>query len=96
MFVVCFTVDERCDMELDETDPTIWLKLEAATNDYIENNSSAFKQVCEKLLQNYKDGKIPDILNSPQFLKPRRLNIGTIGLLHEILFFLFLINCCIQ
>ncbi|KAL7615494.1 hypothetical protein Lser_V15G04567 [Lactuca serriola] len=72
-------VDERCDMELDETDPTIWLKLEAATNDYIENNSSAFKQVCEKLLQNYKDGKIPDILNSPQFLKPRRLNIGENG-----------------
>ncbi|KAL4562496.1 hypothetical protein LXL04_034702 [Taraxacum kok-saghyz] len=72
-------VDERCDMELDETDPTIWLKLEAATNDYIQNNASSFKQVCEKLLQNCKDEKLTDILNSPHFLKPKRLNIGENG-----------------
>ncbi|KAI3510282.1 hypothetical protein L1887_17152 [Cichorium endivia] len=72
-------VDERCDMELDETDPTIWLKLEEATNDYIQNNSSAFKNVCEKLLQNYKDGKLPDILHSPQFLRSKRPNIGENG-----------------
>lgn len=42
-------VDERCDMELDETDPAVWLKLEAATEEYIQNNSQAFKNVCERL-----------------------------------------------
>ncbi|KAI7752594.1 hypothetical protein M8C21_010642, partial [Ambrosia artemisiifolia] len=64
--------DERCDMELDETDPTIWLKLEAATNDYIKNNSSAFKNVCEKLLQNHNDEKFPDNLQSQQLFKAKR------------------------
>ncbi|KAL5775437.1 hypothetical protein ACOSP7_012994 [Xanthoceras sorbifolium] len=43
-------VDERCDMELDETDPAIWLKLEAAVDDYIQKNSESFKNVCERLL----------------------------------------------
>ncbi|KAI3870576.1 hypothetical protein MKX03_022769 [Papaver bracteatum] len=43
-------VDERCDMELDETDPAIWLKLESATQEYIEENSEAFKNVCDRLL----------------------------------------------
>ncbi|RZC50555.1 hypothetical protein C5167_018992 [Papaver somniferum] len=43
-------VDERCDMELDETDPTIWLKLESARQEYIEENSEAFKNVCDRLL----------------------------------------------
>ncbi|GLT29375.1 hypothetical protein SLA2020_042470 [Shorea laevis] len=43
-------VDERCDMELDETDPTIWLKLEAAFEEYIKDNSEALKNVCERLL----------------------------------------------
>lgn len=43
------TVDERCDMELDETDPAVWLKLEAATEEYIQNNSQALKNVCERL-----------------------------------------------
>lgn len=37
-------------MELDETDPAVWLKLEAATEVYIQNNSEAFKNVCERLL----------------------------------------------
>ncbi|KAL8259333.1 hypothetical protein R6Q59_027286 [Mikania micrantha] len=64
-------VDERCDMELDETDPTIWLKLEAATNDYIKNNSLAFKNVCEKLLQNHNNEKVPDNLPSQQFFKTK-------------------------
>ncbi|CAL5345811.1 unnamed protein product [Camellia sinensis] len=50
-------VDERCGMEMDETDPTVWLKLEAATEEYIQNNSSAFKSVCERLLQNQHDEK---------------------------------------
>ncbi|KAJ6401888.1 hypothetical protein OIU84_014045 [Salix udensis] len=36
-------VDERCGMELDETDPAIWLKLEAAVDEYVQNNSEALK-----------------------------------------------------
>lgn len=43
-------VDERCDMELDETDPSVWLKLEAATEDYIQKNPQAFKNACERLV----------------------------------------------
>ncbi|XP_061347864.1 phospholipase A I-like isoform X2 [Gastrolobium bilobum] len=43
-------VDERCDMELDETDPTIWLKLESAVDEYIQKNHQAFENVCERLL----------------------------------------------
>ncbi|KAE8685822.1 Phospholipase A I [Hibiscus syriacus] len=43
-------VDERCGMELDETDPTVWMNLEAATKDYIERNSESFKNACERLL----------------------------------------------
>nr|XP_043611234.1 phospholipase A I-like [Erigeron canadensis] len=72
-------VDERCDMELDETDPTIWLKLEAATHDYIKNNSSAFKKVCENLLQNNSDEKLPDNLQSQQLFKANRPNTGENG-----------------
>ncbi|MBA0858569.1 hypothetical protein Goshw_028142 [Gossypium schwendimanii] len=44
-------VDERCDMKLDETDPAVWQKLEAATKDYIENNSEYFNIACETLVQ---------------------------------------------
>ncbi|KAK9706439.1 hypothetical protein RND81_07G124600 [Saponaria officinalis] len=43
-------VDDRCDMDLDETDPAGWLKLENATEEYIQNNSEAFKSVCERLM----------------------------------------------
>ncbi|XP_058093456.1 phospholipase A I isoform X2 [Magnolia sinica] len=43
-------VDERCGMELDETDPTNWLKLEAATEEYIQDQSQAFTEVCERLV----------------------------------------------
>ncbi|CAL5199503.1 unnamed protein product [Lathyrus oleraceus] len=43
-------VDERCDMELDETDPTIWLKLESAVEEYIQQNHLAFENACERLL----------------------------------------------
>ncbi|XP_052183412.1 phospholipase A I isoform X2 [Diospyros lotus] len=57
-------VDERCDMELDETDPTVWLRLEAATEEYIRSNSSAFKSVCERLLQNQHDEKLSEYLKS--------------------------------
>ncbi|XP_030968932.1 phospholipase A I [Quercus lobata] len=48
-------VDERCDMELDETDPAVWLKLEASVQEYIQNNSHAFKNVCERLLVPYQN-----------------------------------------
>ncbi|KAI7755793.1 hypothetical protein M8C21_014917, partial [Ambrosia artemisiifolia] len=72
-------VDERCDMELDETDPTVWLKLEAATDEYIKNNSPAFKKVCEKLLLSCSDEKLPDNLNSQQFLKAKGPNTGENG-----------------
>ncbi|XP_027922145.1 phospholipase A I isoform X2 [Vigna unguiculata] len=43
-------VDERCDMELDETDPTNWLKLESAVEEYIQKNHQAFENACERLL----------------------------------------------
>ncbi|QHO21177.1 Phospholipase A I [Arachis hypogaea] len=43
-------VDERCDMELDATDPTIWLKLESCVEEYIEKNRQAFGNACERLL----------------------------------------------
>ncbi|KAL1372663.1 hypothetical protein AAHE18_01G220000 [Arachis hypogaea] len=43
-------VDERCDMELDATDPTIWLKLESCVEEYIEKNHQAFGNACERLL----------------------------------------------
>ncbi|KAL9681700.1 hypothetical protein QQ045_013487 [Rhodiola kirilowii] len=43
-------VDERVDMELDETDPAVWLKLETATDEYMKSNSQAFKNACERLL----------------------------------------------
>ncbi|KAL9236627.1 hypothetical protein vseg_011271 [Gypsophila vaccaria] len=42
--------DDRCDMDLDETDPAGWLRLEAATEEYIQKNSEAFKSACEKLM----------------------------------------------
>jgi len=42
-------VDDRCDMDLDETDPAGWLRLETAAEEYIETNSEAFKSVCERL-----------------------------------------------
>ncbi|QHO05966.1 Phospholipase A I [Arachis hypogaea] len=31
-------VDERCDMELDETDPTVWMKLESAHEEKLFEN----------------------------------------------------------
>ncbi|KAK3024840.1 hypothetical protein RJ639_045057 [Escallonia herrerae] len=64
-------VDERCDMELDETDPAIWMRLEAATNEYIQNNSLAFKDVCERLLQNQHDEKM-----SENFTKSQQYLVG--------------------
>lgn len=57
-------------MELDETDPTVWLKLEAATEEYIQNNSPAFKNLCERLLQNQQD-------DTSQYLKGKVPSSGT-------------------
>ncbi|KAH7662143.1 Phospholipase A(1) protein [Dioscorea alata] len=42
-------VDERCGMELDETDPSVWLKLEAATEEFIQRSSQSFKNLCDIL-----------------------------------------------
>ncbi|XP_078180654.1 phospholipase A I-like protein isoform X2 [Carex rostrata] len=57
-------VDERCGMELDETDPTNWQKLEAATEDYIQKNSRAFKNLCEILVPRYQNEDKPPMETS--------------------------------
>ncbi|KFK40639.1 hypothetical protein AALP_AA2G022800 [Arabis alpina] len=62
-------VDDRCGMELDETDPAIWLKLEAAIDEYIQSNSQVFKNACERLTLPF--------LNDEKWcenLKPRFMN----------------------
>ncbi|RAL44858.1 hypothetical protein DM860_003617 [Cuscuta australis] len=64
-------VDERCDMELDETDPAVWLKLEAATDDYMQNTSAAFKNLFERLLASPHDEKLSNSLNSQRFNKEK-------------------------
>ncbi|KAI4298662.1 hypothetical protein L6164_032195 [Bauhinia variegata] len=43
-------VDERCGMELDETDPTVWMKLEGAVDEYIQKNNQALENACERLI----------------------------------------------
>ncbi|CAK7351091.1 unnamed protein product [Dovyalis caffra] len=68
-------VDERCGMELDETDPAIWLKLEAAVDEYVQSNTEAFKNVCERLLLPYQhDDKFSEIMKSQQFSKAKVSN----------------------
>lgn len=55
-------------MELDETDPAVWLKLEGAVDEYIQNNSLSFKNVCERLLLPFhQDEKWSENLKSLQF-----------------------------
>ena len=63
-------------MELDETDPAVWMKLEAAADEYIQNNSLAFKNVCERLLQNQNDEKISENLKPRQFLQGKVSSAG--------------------
>ncbi|CAI9783903.1 unnamed protein product [Fraxinus pennsylvanica] len=63
--------DERCDMELDETDPAVWLKLEDAVDEYIKNNSTSFKTLCERLLESLHDDKFLDTVQSQQLLKAK-------------------------
>lgn len=70
-------VDERCGMELDETDPAVWLKLEAATEEYIQKNSQAFKNVCELLVPRYQEEeKSSDIIKSLSFSRLSSSNSG--------------------
>ncbi|KAK9092096.1 hypothetical protein Syun_027007 [Stephania yunnanensis] len=65
-------VDERFGMELDETDPAVWLKLEAATAEYFENNSAAFKNVCERLILPYQnEEKWSEKMRSQHFPKTK-------------------------
>lgn len=66
-------VDERFDMELDETDPAVWLKLEAATEEYIRNNSQAFNNVCERLLLPYQREEKWSELKTQPFPKGKAL-----------------------
>ncbi|KAL3627536.1 Phospholipase A I [Castilleja foliolosa] len=73
-------VDERCDMELDETDPAIWLKLEGATDEYINNNSVAFKNLAEILFESSHDEKSSDSLKSQQNLRGRVSNESSASL----------------
>jgi hypothetical protein len=54
-FFVILVVDERCGMELDETDPAVWHKMEAATEEYIQKNFLAFKKLCELLVPRYQE-----------------------------------------
>ncbi|WOL15142.1 hypothetical protein Cni_G23923 [Canna indica] len=70
-------VDDRCGMELDETDPAIWLKLEAATEEYIQKNSELFRNVCERLApRNETEERLLERLNSQQFSRLKSSNLG--------------------
>lgn len=73
-----YAVDERCDMELDETDPAVWLKLEAAVEEYIQKNSLSLKDACERLLTPFQhDEKWSENLRSQHFPKPKASNERT-------------------
>lgn len=48
IFGLC-SVDDRCGMELDETDPVVWGRLEAATREYLEAHDSYIKEACDTL-----------------------------------------------
>ncbi|KAL4297329.1 hypothetical protein GQ457_12G017790 [Hibiscus cannabinus] len=68
-------VDERCDVELDETDPTVWHKLEAAVEEYIQNNSVSLKNACERLLLPFThDERWAENLKSPPFSRSKSSN----------------------
>ncbi|XP_035545506.1 phospholipase A I-like isoform X2 [Juglans regia] len=73
-------VDERCDMELDETDPAVWLKLEAAVEKYIQNNSQTFKKVCERLLLPYQnDEKWSENMRTQHYPKAKGSSVDVSG-----------------
>ncbi|KAL6546732.1 Phospholipase A I [Orobanche minor] len=67
-------VDERCDMELDETDPAIWSKLEGATDEYVKNNSVAFKNLAEILLESSHDEKSLDTFKPQIISREKRVS----------------------
>jgi hypothetical protein len=70
-------MDERCCMDIDVTDPAIWLKLEAATDEYIQKNFLAFKNLCELLVPRYQEEeKLSAIYNSLSFSRLSSLNQG--------------------
>ncbi|KAG8099844.1 hypothetical protein GUJ93_ZPchr0013g35958 [Zizania palustris] len=70
-------VDERCGMELDETDPAVWHKLEAATEEYIQKNFQDFKNVCELLVPRYQEEeKSSEITKSMSFSRFKSSNSG--------------------
>lgn len=64
-------------MELDETDPAIWLKLEGAVDEYIQNSSLAFKSACERLLLPFQqDDKLCENLRSQYFSNAKATSTG--------------------
>ncbi|KAK9681595.1 hypothetical protein RND81_10G013700 [Saponaria officinalis] len=68
-------VDDRCDMDLDETDPAGWLRLETATEEYIQKNSEAFKSVCEKLMLPFQqEERCFDGVKSQHLVRPKSEN----------------------
>lgn len=76
-FSLSIAVDERCDMELDETDPAVWLKLEAAVEEYIQSNNIAFKNACERLILPYQhDEKWSENFNSLDFSRVMASSAG--------------------
>ncbi|XP_004295255.1 PREDICTED: phospholipase A I isoform X4 [Fragaria vesca subsp. vesca] len=73
-------VDERCDMELDETDPAVWLKLEASVEEYVQKSSLALKDACERLLLPFQnDEKWSESLRSQHFPKANEVKNPSLG-----------------
>eukprot|EP00252_Welwitschia_mirabilis_P012360 TRINITY_DN27388_c0_g1_i1.p1 TRINITY_DN27388_c0_g1~~TRINITY_DN27388_c0_g1_i1.p1 ORF type:complete len:499 (-),score=111.35 TRINITY_DN27388_c0_g1_i1:671-2098(-) len=67
-------------MELDETDPSEWIKLEAATAEYIQANNSEFLAACKRLLPPHHQEEVwPDNTNTYHFLSKTK----TLGSVHE-------------
>jgi hypothetical protein len=86
-------VDDRCGMELDETDPAIWLKLEAAIEEFIQSNPQVFKNVCERLtLPFLNDEKWCDNLK-PRFMNGKLPNSRGIYFKIYLLFSKTFSNC---
>ena len=70
-------VDDRCGMELDETDLAVWLKLEAATEEFIQKKNTGFKDVCEFLVPRYQEeDKSSRIVKSLSFSRLSSSNSG--------------------
>lgn len=72
-------------MELDETDPAVWQRLEDATDEYITNNSTAFKNLAERLLESTPDEKVLDGVKSQQNFRAKGTSLPFI-LTHSLVF----------